>query len=355
MNAGSSYWTWQKLCNCAFSSEPVLFFPYRFYYDLFHYSLPTLIETKTLLSAVTIILGNVSSSDEILPNPTSTNLRRQVCGRCHGCSQAHGRGRGQRCHETHRTMFPTNLRSSASSINRSSAQDSVPPLHAAPILQTPVILLQPALSAPSAGRSQTELAQGPSAKTEVPLLRVASVLLELDQLTSSLSNANQRPSEEGQELHSIRFNKTAHVANVDLKALEIRNLKAEKEGLRNLVADQDAGCKTSRKSQKCGDVFMELHLQYAEVASRGINSVPASYACETSEFCPFESVRKQRWSRRVENVSASGVVISSDAMIAPFTSDSIVRTDKYYRPSLMYESDFSKERVKQEMTDNKWS
>lgn len=353
MDAGRPFLTWQKFCYGPFSSQPVSFISTFFVLissiTIFH----LFIRTETSSSALSIIPGTMSSSDEIQPNPTSSTLRGRARGRPRG--RARGRARGQGCRETQRTLFSTALRSSAGSVNRSLGQESVTPLDDAPLLQTPNVQSLPELSTPSGRRSQMELAQGSSSSNETQLERIASLLLERDQLASSLSNANQRLSVLEQELHSIKVEKSALVANVDMQASEIRTLKAEKESLKNLLLDQDAGCKSDRKRQKNSDVFTGLHLQYVGVASRVLKSIPACCSRETSELCPFDSVRKRRWTRRSEIVSVNGVIIPSGSMVAPFPSDSIVRTGTYYRPSFLNESELLKEMVVQEMTANEWS
>lgn len=85
------------------------------------------------------------------------------------------------------------------------------------------------------------------------------------------------------------------------------------------------------------------------MVSRVLKSVAACCALETSELCPSESTRKRRWFCKIENVSANGFIIASDAKIAPLPSHSILRTDKYYSPSFVNESDLFEKMVVQEM------
>lgn len=83
-------------------------------------------------------------------------------------------------------------------------------------------------------------------------------------------------------LHSMKNEKEARVAVIDLQTLEIKTHEAEEESLNNFLDDQDALCKTSRKRQKRGDVFSGLHQQYVGVASRGPKFVPDGSASKTS-------------------------------------------------------------------------
>lgn len=194
-----------------------------------------------------------------------------------------------------------------------------------------------------------------SGSSEVQLDRIMSLLFERDQLAFFLSNAIQRLSEIEQKLHSVKIEKRSPVVTVGLQALEIRILKADKAILKNFLAYQDAGCDTSRRRQRSDDVVPGLNLQYVGEASRVLKSVPVWYPRERSELCPFNSVQKRRWSRRGENVFVNGFIILSGAMIALFLSDSTVRNGKHYRPPFLYESDFLKDMVVQEMTAIEWS
>lgn len=123
-------------------------------------------------------------------------------------------------------------------------------------------------------------------------MRVSTQLLKQDYLASSSSDANQRLSEAEQELHSIKIEKRALFATVVLQASEIGTLKAEKECLKKFLADQDAGCETSRNCLKGWDVFTGLHLQYVSVASIVLKAVPAWNSLKILKLCPSDSVRK---------------------------------------------------------------
>lgn len=122
-------------------------------------------------------------------------------------------------------------------------------------------------------------------------------------------------------------------ASSDIQAFEIGTFNEENVSRKTLLVDEDYVCEADGRCQKSGDIFLGLHLWYVRVINRVLKSARACCACETSDIRPFNSVRKRRWSRESENVSADGVIILLSAMISPFHSDSTVRTGKYYRPS----------------------
>lgn len=80
---------------------------------------------------------------------------------------------------------------------------------------------------------------------------------------------------------------------------------------------------------KNGDLFTELYLQYVEAARRATRSAPACFARKISQLSSFQSDWKWQRSLRGKNVSANVVIISSDAMIDAFPSNSVVRYGKY--------------------------
>lgn len=79
------------------------------------------------------------------------------------------------------------------------------------------------------------------------------------------------------------------------------------------------------------------------MTSRALKSVPSYCDLRTPMLYYVVSPRKRQWSRMGENVFASRVIIGSGAMIAPFLSDSSVRTSKYCRLLFLYASSFLKE------------
>lgn len=128
--------------------------------DLFHYSIPSFFKTETLSLAISLIPGSMSSLNEILPNLTSKTLHGRARGHPSDCAYARARGRGQSYRETRHTLFLNASRSSTGSVNQSPAQKSVPPLDAALLLQTPIVLSPSSRSNHLGRRSQTDLAQG---------------------------------------------------------------------------------------------------------------------------------------------------------------------------------------------------
>lgn len=253
----------------------------------------------------------MSSWDDIPPNLNSTTLRRRACGHPCGHFQPRGRARAQRCWETQRTLFPMALPSSAGSVNVSQAQKSVPPMDAATLCKHQSFynckLFQLSWVIGSRKIWNWNKVRQVQARSSLIVLRFFS----FNEIGSPLLSAMQSNFwvKWNKSFITSWLRKKALVWTVGLQALEARTLKSEKKSFKNLLADQDAGCKTFKKREMSISIFSGLHLQQVGVDSRVLKSVFASWACKTSELYCSDSSRKQCWIHKGENGSADGIII----------------------------------------------
>lgn len=84
------------------------------------------------------------------------------------------------------------------------------------------------------------------AEIEVQLEWKACILLEQDQLASSLNNANQRMHEAEQEFHNVNVERTALAATFEPQTEEISSLEAENKSLHKLLVHQEVSSITDR-------------------------------------------------------------------------------------------------------------
>lgn len=77
-------------------------------------------------------------------------------------------------------------------------------------------------------RTQTELAQVSTCKSEVQLKCILYIVFERDHLVSFLRNSNQHQTEIEQNISAINVEKRVLVATVDLQASEIKSLNRRK-------------------------------------------------------------------------------------------------------------------------------
>lgn len=135
MDVGRPFSTLQKICDIPSLTDELCFL-YNRCFDFFQYSFPSISTTKTLSSALPVIPGTMSFSDKVLSNLTSTTLHGRAFGRPLGRAKDHRRDQEQSCQWTQRILFRTAFLSSNGSAIRSLAQNSVPPLNDAPLLET---------------------------------------------------------------------------------------------------------------------------------------------------------------------------------------------------------------------------
>lgn len=293
----------------------------------------------------------MSFSDEITSSP-STSL---LTGRARGRVRSRGGGRGQPQSATRRRLFAPIAKSSIPRVVQSTAPaselaDEVEPSSVQPVNES--------FSAPSnnsGGRSETLVTPTAFTQDNSSVERISALLLERDQLASSLSTANQSLSELEHQLHEVQVVKTTLIQRVDDQEAEIKTLKAEKESVMKMFFMRQEGIEPDRKRMKGGDMYAGLELRYYGVVSQLLKILSASCSRETAELSPFDADLKRRWIRRGENVSHNGVVVSSGLVIAPFPSDSLARSGRFYQPSFSSDKDFLKSLVLHEIKVSSWS
>lgn len=73
----------------------------------------------------------------------------------------------------------------------------------------------------------------------------------------------------------MQVEKSALVANNDLRVAEIKKLKAEKDSFLNVISEQDHASASDRKHLKEADIYGGLDLGYVDVASNVLRALHA--------------------------------------------------------------------------------
>lgn len=162
--------------------------------------------------------GSRNSCDDIQLILTTTTL----IGRASGCARSKGSGREHPRSVAWRSLFPPVANSINQSVYLSLVSYILQPVKTEPSLSRLFHGILSVTSTNSGGCSQAEITQAVLKRGDGSAERIASLLLEGDQLTKSLSDGNQRLSELEEELHFVKIKKSELIANTDLQVAETK-------------------------------------------------------------------------------------------------------------------------------------
>lgn len=179
--------------------------------------------------------------------------------------------------------------------------------------------------------------------------RIASEAFDLGKVAVSIKNAINGTNEPNQALHIVKVEKQVMVATMRLLVAQIGTLKAHKNSLNNFLVNLDTKSRTDKIRNKSNDVYNRLSLEYVGMFGKMLTIVTTCCARKAAEISFVAGAEKWKWSHPFGNVSCSGVIISSEAMIAELSTNFISRSEKTYRLSPLSEVNQFKTMLPQEI------